>query len=247
MKVLIMGGWGKVGRAVGHIVEQKYGCGASLILDKTAPLPKKQKVDFLHVCIPFSKTFVQDVKRAMKSYPPKYVIVHSTVKVGTTRKLGDNAAHSPIRGQHDELTDSTKRFVKYVGGNTDKTGKQCKTHIESLGLNVALWGKSEETELMKLLCLSRYLNDLSYYETAYNICNRFKVPPERLQEWTSTYNQGYKDGSKGHFSRPELRYPHGVAGGTCVLPVSKMLFEQTNSDWLKRNIETFQPKTCKSK
>lgn len=245
MKVLVMGGCGKVGRAVACLSAQAHGI--PLILDKSCPAPEKQKVDFLHVCIPFSKSFVRAVKGVMKSYPPKYVIVHSTVPVGTTRKLGDSAAHSPIRGQHDELTDSTKRFVKYVGGNTAKTGKKCKEHLESMGLDVSLWDVSEETELMKLLCLSRLLNDLAYYETADGICKRYGVPPERLQEWTATYNDGYKDAKKGYFSRPELTFPNGVAGGTCVLPVSKMLFEQTNNDWLKRNIATFEPEICKSK
>ncbi len=41
------------------------------------------------------------------------------------------------------------------------------------------------------------------------------------------------------YMRPQLYFPNGVAGGHCVMPVSKMLAYQTDNPWLYHNIAIF--------
>lgn len=233
MQTIVMGGKGQVGTAITNILKNHGHKVQVLDLD----VRPKHPAEVLHVAIPYSKDFVWLVKRAIKNYGPKLVIIHSTVPVGTTRRIGSFAAHSPCRGQHDNLEFGLLRFVKYVAGVTKKSAKMAFEHLKASGFPVFQWAKPEDTELMKLLCLSRYLNDLAFYEVAHGICKGMKVSPGLLNHWTDTYNDGYM---YSKFMRPELTFPNGVAGGHCVMPVSKMLAEQTDHPWLRKNVAVFE-------
>lgn len=236
MNVIVMGGLGQVGSALVDILEEHRH--RVHILDKAEEMevPKNGKYDFLHVCIPYGDYFVSQVNRVVRDYDPTYVIVHSTVPVGTTRRIGPFAAHSPVRGQHPNLKDGLLKFTKYVGAHHDKTRAAVVTHLRELRMNVEPWNKAEDTELMKGLCLSRYLNDLAFYETAFKACKKFGVAPIRFVQWTNSYNDGYV-GSK--YMRPELTFPMGRVGGHCVMPVSKMLSNQTGYKFFRKNLDVF--------
>lgn len=237
MNVIVMGGLGQVGSALVDILEEHRH--RVYILDKAEEMTpsKKVKYDFLHVTIPHGDEFISQVRRAVREYDPRHVVIHSTVPVGTTRRIGSYAAHSPVRGQHPSLKSGLLRFTKYVGAHNDKTRDAVVTHLRALGIMTEAWGKPEDTELMKMLCLSRYLHDLSFYEVAYKTCLRFKVAPIRMVQWTNTYNDGYA-GTKHH--RPELTFPMGKVGGHCVLPVSKILAGQTKYDFFRKNLKVFE-------
>jgi hypothetical protein len=231
-----MGGLGQVGSAIVSLLEDKRR--RVYILDSAEEMeaPKNVAYDFLHVCIPYGDDFVRQVKRQVLSYNPRFVVVHSTVPVGTTRSIGSYAAHSPVRGQHPNLKDGILKFTKYVGAHNEKTRSAVVTHLRELGIQAEAWSKAEDTELMKGLCLSRYLNDLAFYETAFKACKKFGVAPIRLVQWTNTYNDGYY-GTK--HQRPELTFPMGKVGGHCVMPVSKMLAGQTGYKFFRKNLDVF--------
>ena len=62
-------------------------------------------VDVLHVCIPYVNTgFIQTVLAYSKQFSPKEIVIHSTVKPGTTldiqKKLEIPVVYSPVRGIH---------------------------------------------------------------------------------------------------------------------------------------------------
>jgi hypothetical protein len=231
-KVMVMGGKGQVGSELVKILKRKYPVKV-LDIDET---PEDLHCNILHVAIPYSENFIMIIKEVVDKSKPDYVIVHSTVPVGTCRAIGPNVVHSPVRGQHSALLSGLKRFVKYVGGQNVECERRAMIHLAKVGFKVELMKSPEETELAKLLCLSRYLNDLAFYEVAFRLCKDFKVDETIVKRWVSTYNKGYK-GSK--YQRPDLDFPMGHVGGTCVLPVSKMLYEQTRDSWLKKNIDLF--------
>jgi hypothetical protein len=235
MKVIVMGGLGQVGSALAGILED-HRCRVYILDKKEDFRPPKGNVEFLHVTVPWHDKFVETVKRVKHEYQPKWIIVHSTVPVGTTRKIGYNAIHSPVRGQHDDLEHGLQRFMKYVAGVTEEGTKAAYTHLKTAGIPAEKWTSPEETELNKLLCLSRYLNDLAFYETAFRISKKFKVSPARMIQWTYSYNDGY---ANSKYTRPEFTFPMGVVGGHCVMPVSKILANQTQDAWLRRNIKLF--------
>src|SRR5687768_9191104 len=123
MPAIVMGGKGQVGSALVEILESKDHDVFILDKDDEVEPPKRLKYDFLHIAIPFHSNFTQNVKNVIRRYNPTYVIVHSTVPVGTTRRLGKNAAHSAVRGQHPNLKHGIMRFTKYVGASNDLTRK----------------------------------------------------------------------------------------------------------------------------
>jgi hypothetical protein len=226
-----MGGMGQVGSALVKILRRKFSVEVLDIGNK----PEKS-CDFLHVSIPYGERFISSVQDAKIEYSPKWVIIHSTVPVGTTRSIGCNTAHSPVRGQHDDLEKSMKEFVKYVGC-PDKISEQAiKGHLKTAGFYVESMESPEASELAKLLCLSRYLNDLAFYEVSEYLCKRYGVSKKLVNDWTRTYNLGYR-GTK--WVRPLLDFPSGKVGGHCVMPVSRMLADQTGDKWLEKNISVF--------
>jgi hypothetical protein len=233
--LIVMGGKGHVGSAVTEVLADA-GFRVS-VLDKGVRPEEVFGDVILHVCIPYSNKFIGAVKAEIKRYSPVLVIVHSTVPVGTTRKLGTMAVHSPVRGQHNDLKSGLRSFTKYVGSQDREHEQKAVKHLVGMGLNVETFITPEETELAKLLCLARYQNDLSYYETAYRICSDFGVSPGIVKRWTASYNVGYADKS---FVRPDLEFPHGKIGGHCVMQVSKMLYDQTKNPWLKKNLDLFK-------
>ncbi len=236
-----MGGCGQIGTAVANILQDHNH--DVYIMDKKDELlepPKNKKYGFMHVCIPYSDYFLDNVRRAIRAYDPTYVIVHSTVPVGTTRRIGAYAAHCPVRGQHPHLEEGIQKFLMYIGAHNEKTRAAVKAHLQGVRIRVETWSKPESTELAKQLCLSRYLNDLAFHETAYKACQKFGVPPIHVLEWTWSYNDGYA-GTK--YVRPELTFPMGKVGGHCVMPVSKMLANQTQYRFFRRNIEVFDEKS----
>ena len=89
-----------------------------------------KEVEILHICLPWMKDFVKIVKKEIKNIRPKLVIIHSTIPVGTTKKIGGMVVHSPIRGVHPHLYKGIKTFVKYIGADNKKAGKIAKKHLE---------------------------------------------------------------------------------------------------------------------
>jgi len=230
---VVMGGLGEVGRALATLLKKKH---KVYILDKHGR-PDAEKVDFLHVAIPYGKDFENWVKIETDFYKPRYTVIHSTVPVGTTRLIGGKIAHSPIRGQHNDKRYGFWKFIKYVGALDKRTQAAVTEHLAGVGLTVSGGWKPEETELAKLLCLSRYLNDLAFMETASRLCKRFRARRDVVTDWTMTYNMGY---AKSKWIRPLLDFPEGRVGGHCVIPVSRMLVEQTENEWLDKNLALFR-------
>lgn len=231
---IVMGGMGKVGHAITQVLAE---AGRPVMSWDKEVVPDVGKCEFLHVAIPYSREFIREVKKGMMRYKPNIVIVHSTVPVGTTRKFGRKAVHSPVRGQHNNLNGAMRDIVKYVGGVVMEKAEKVKSLLALCSVPVEVWKKPEDTELMKLLCLSRFLNDLAFYEEADKICKRFRVDETKMNGWTRDYNVYYK---MLEMSRPVLNFPRGNVGGSCVIPVSKMLQAQTKSSFFRKNIDRFK-------
>ena len=210
----ILGGAGAVGSAIAEALSGHY---SVQILDVKQP-QEPQPCGVLHVALRWSDDFLATVLDCIHATKPSLVIVHSTVPVGTTRRLGENAVHSPVRGQHDLLGPSLYWFVKYVAG---PQAAAAKAHLEEAGLRCDIADtRPETTELAKLLCLSRLLSDLAWYEFASQQCAALGVSRDFLHCWTRSYNSGYGD---ARFTRAELQFPDGAVGGHCVWQGSTLL------------------------
>lgn len=232
MRVIVMGGHGKVGSAIAQVLRPNYEV-EIIDLDKK---PESKNYEVLHVCIPFQGGFVQKVQSAMTEFGTPHVIVHSTVPVGTTKAIGKFVVHSPIQGQHDDLYNSLFRFPKWVGATDTGEASFAVAHLGIAGLRAKVLGTPNDTEAMKLICLARYLHELAFYENVSEMATKLRFKKELISRWTKGFNEGYK-GTK--WARSVLDFPGGKVGGSCVAQNTKILYEETKNQMLKTDLEAF--------
>ena len=96
MQQLVIG-LGEVGTAISNILN----CDGIDAGDANS-----QDYEMLHICFPYSDAFVESVKAYKRIYKSEYVVVHSTVPVGTCDAEG--WVHSPVRGVHPNLEEGIR-------------------------------------------------------------------------------------------------------------------------------------------
>ncbi len=181
-------------------------------------------VEILHICLPWGKNFVKVVKKEIKKIKPKLTIIHSTIPVGTTKKIGGMVVHSPVRGVHPKLYAGIKTFVKYIGADNKKAGRLAKRHLASLGIKTKIIIPSVTTEIGKLLDTSYYALCIAWHGEMKKICDKFGVDFEKaVVDFNRSYNEGYKKLGKPNVVRPVLYPPKGGITGHCVIPNAELL------------------------
>lgn len=190
----------------------------------------------LHICFPYSKDFVRDTIRYISVTYPSLCIIHSSIAVGTTKKILKEeegklyVVHSPVRGQHPVLTESLLYFIKYIGTDSKPAFDAAKKEMSNFKVE---WIKNPDaTELGKLLDTSYYGICISWHREMKRLCKEFKVDYEEVvTRMNKTYNLGYKK-FRPNVIRPVLSPPVGKIGGHCVVQNARMLEKQAKSKFL---------------
>src|SRR3989338_6334328 len=171
-------------------------------------------IDVLHICIPYSNDFVKTVKKAIRTAKPNITIIHSTVAVGTTRKIGGMVVHSPVRGVPPHLFEGIQTFVKFIGADNKIAARRAEHHLKSLGLRTKVFSPSKTTELGKLLDTTYYGLCIAFHGEMQRFCTQHGVPfDDAVTEFNRTYNAGHKKLGMEHVIRPVLRPPNPAIGG----------------------------------
>lgn len=231
-------GYGEVGQAIASLYEK-----APLVCDlerNDFTALKEECLDVLHVCMPYSDTFVDLVAAHIRAYARQaVVIIHATVPPGTTEAVraqaGDNGigvVHSPVRGVHPNLAAGLTTFVKYVGADAPAAGEYAAAHLETLGMATAILYKSRTTELMKLLDTTYYGLCIAFHAYAAALCEEERVNMDMVMKHANlSYNKGYRSLKKPTVVRPVLYPPKdGKIGGHCVVPNALLLKEHYGTD-----------------
>lgn len=223
-KHLVIGA-GEVGQSLYGVLKSHYDV---IIRDKDDVVEGEFKV--LHICYPPFENFVEVTKKYIDEYKPELVIVHSTVPVGTTRKIGGLAVHSPIRGVHPRLEDGIKTFVKYFGG---KKAKEAAKYFSDIGIKIQDFDKPETTELLKILSTTYYGWNIVFAKEAKRICDKLELDFDEVYTTSNKdYNDGYKKLGMEHVIRPVLKNIPGKIGGHCIVSNCELL-----DDWLTEVIK----------
>ncbi len=235
-------GAGEVGKALAQVLSRDYG---TAIRDIEEIDIGDSGVDVLHICFPFSPSFVVEAGHYVNRYNPRLVIVHSTVPVGTTRKLGPNAVHSPVEGLHPNLEKSMLTFRKHFGG---ERADEAARIFEKLGVSTKVYTRPEITEAQKILSTSQYGLSLLVCKELERFCRDKGVDYKAaVLDYTETYNEGYSTLGFDRFRRPVLFPPQGNIGGHCIVqnanliadakyPLLKMLADYNGE--IEQNAET---------
>lgn len=225
MKVVCILGYGEVGKAIESLYE---GTGYIVRVKDIEPDDDIFGADLLHVCIPYSETFIDTVKSAIDAYRPLLTIIHSSVLPGTTSLLQSGLSssyvvHSPVRGVHPRLAESLYVFLKYIGSDTEVGYNLAREHYNTLLIRSERLGDSKTTEIAKLLCTSYYGLCIAWHDMVAGICAEHAVSYDDIGKWNKTYNSGYKEMNMENVTRPVLYPPEGKIGGHCVIPNAELL------------------------
>lgn len=236
-------GYGEVGRALCDVLDDQYQVYA---VDSVYVDPKHgSKIDIgrgpsiMHICIPWSPRFIESVLDYEKLFGPNYVVIHSSVPVGTTYELSRSSRalyfHSPIRGMHPEMEKGIRAHTKYVSYDAAFfAAEQVKEYFEKCGIKVKLMLNTKTSELAKLLELSRYGVYLAFAKEQEDICKKFGVNYEDVvTEYDKTRNFGLKEVGADHLAFPLLTPFSGYVGGHCTVEDMAILLEQNETPILK--------------
>lgn len=148
-RVLILG-LREVGRAIYSIVRSAgyrvygYDPDPSRSINRFEEI--KTPVDVMHVCYPYSSSFIETTVDYVKMFKLSLVLIESTISPGTTdetySKTGVDVTHSPIRDKHPNLEKHIRFWVKWIGPTTPSAAEKAEEHYESLGLRVRITSSS---------------------------------------------------------------------------------------------------------
>jgi len=226
MKSLIIGK-GDIGKALYGILKKEH---ETYIQDKE--MEQEGEFDIIHVCFPYSECFVGDVLNYQDIYRARYVVIHSTVPVGTTREC--QAFHSPIIGQHPFLEKSLLTFRKYLSPKDNKL----KRYFEEAGIKIMCVKKPEETEALKIFLTTCFGISCLEEKMIWNYCLENELSYKAVyREALENYNEGYVKLGYPNLTRPILKHNKGKIGGHCVIPNCRLLKHPLTNFLNKQNKE----------
>ena len=229
----IVAGMGEIGMPIQKLLSKKsntigYDIDKTLMDKQEFKKFENSNTKFLHVCIPFTKSFSANVKKLIKKFDPEIVVIHSTISPSTTSKLQSKTKtpiiYSATRGVHKRMSNDLKRYTKFfaVSEHTPKkefTIKEFKKEMKIHGIKTKQMSTSETLELGKIICDTSYLGWLINYAQLSNvIAGQYNVDYDEM--WTFS-----DEIHKFLGNRPKM-YP-GFIGGHCVIPNLDLIHNET--------------------
>jgi hypothetical protein len=186
----------------------------------------------MHVCFPYSGRFVESVLTYTERFSPRLIVVHSTVKPGTTEKIiHDHVVYSPVRGRHADLWKHILQSVKYYCGTTLEAEAEFE-RIFADDLEVKRFHDIRSLEFAKIASTTYYGWCLVFMRAVREECSRKGYNfDEVYREWNRTYNEMVEE----DFQRPIYEYVQGPIGGHCVMQNLDLLGDDLC--WMKDLLE----------
>lgn len=226
MKTLIVG-YGEIGKSLYSVL---HSTGYDVYHRDVECAMEISDVEVMHICFPYSKHFVKNVKVYKKLYKPKYTVIHSTVPVGTAAKC--DCYYSPVRGVHPHLEESLKTFVKYLAPRSEELRK----YFENANVPVQLHDSRETLETMKLYCTTIYGLNIIAQKEMWNFCKKHGLDFDiAYTESNQSYNDGYDALGCPQYKKYILKNYDGKIGGHCVIPNCELLNTDIAKFVLKQN------------
>lgn len=176
------------------------------------------EIEVLHICIPYSDAFNEQVASYVERVKPRFTVVHSTVPVGTCRQLG--VYHSPVRGVHPHLADSMVAFDTYLAPYSS----ELEGYFEQAGMSIIPAASTDDTEAGKLWSLTAYAWNIMLEKQIHDYCEQHGLDFDVVyRSFTESYNKGFAAMGRGNVARPILSHVDGPIGGHCVIPAAEKL------------------------
>jgi len=235
-------GMGEVGETLFDLlVDRKIDCiGIDLDNSKCKNYSKNEIIknpQYLHVCLPgelikFTDIVIEYIEKIKNI---QAVIIHSTVKPGTTKiiqeKVSPPVLFSPVRGVHRRFLDDIKKYTKFISFDDTDIDLKIKKDLEKRFEKVDWMSTTKTAELAKILVDTTYYGWLiNYAQITKMICEKENVDFDEMWKFADEIHENLGN-------RPKM-FP-GIIGGHCVIP-NLDLIEYENLDIIKRINEMYE-------
>tara|TARA_Y100000310_G_scaffold96575_1_gene94307 strand:- start:72 stop:824 length:753 start_codon:yes stop_codon:yes gene_type:complete len=234
MKKDIVAGIGEIGKPIlkllsKHSIVVGFDLNSDLMDERKFEKYKNLKTSFLHITIPVTAKFINNVLKLYKKFQPECIVIHSTIKPGMTEKLQEKLSipviYSATRGVHKRMAYDLKRYTKFfvISKNAPRSKWASTRYVKSMkrcGIKTKKMSKPETLELAKIVCDTSYLGWLVNYAQLSNIIAiQHRVDYDEMWSYSDEIHEFLGN-------RPKM-YP-GNIGGHCVIPNLDLI----NSDML---------------
>ena len=235
-------GMGEVGETLFDLlVDRKFDCvGIDSDNTKCKKYSENEVIknpEYLHVCLPGELTeFTNIVLNWMdKIKNIQVVIIHSTVKPGTTKIIQEKSSipilFSPVRGVHRRFLNDIKKYTKFISFDGIEINSKIKIDLENRFEKIDWMSTTKTAELAKILVDTTYYGWLiNYAQITKMICEKENVDFDEMWKFADEIHENLGN-------RPKM-FP-GIIGGHCVIP-NLDLIEYENLDMIKKINEMYE-------
>ena len=235
-------GMGEVGETLFNLlVDRKFDCiGIDLDNSKCKNYTENKIIEnpqYLHVCLPGELTGFTDivVNWINKIKNTKVVIIHSTVKPGTTKTIQEKFSmpilFSPVRGVHKRFLNDIKKYTKFISFDGAEIDSKIRIDLEKRFEKIDWMSTTKTAELAKILVDTTYYGWLiNYAQITKMICEKENVDFDEMWKFADEIHENLGN-------RPKM-FP-GIIGGHCVIP-NLNLVKYENLDVIKKINEMYE-------
>jgi len=234
-------GMGEVGETLFHLLEERNidSIGIDVDSSKCKNYSKNDHIknpEYLHVCLPGELSEFMDITLNWinKIEGLEVVLVHSTVKPGTTKKIQEKSKipilFSPVRGVHKRFLDDIKKYTKFISSDKENIDPKIKLDLEKRFKKIDWMSTTKTAELAKILVDTTYYGWLiNYAQITKMICEKEGIDFDEMWKFADEIHENLGN-------RPKM-YP-GIIGGHCVIP-NLNLIEYENMEIIKKINEMY--------
>lgn len=235
-------GMGEVGETLFDLLkERNYDCvGIDADSSKCINYSENDQInnpEYLHVCLPGELTNFEGITIdwIKKIAGLKVVLIHSTVKPGTTKNIQTNSEipilYSPVRGVHRRFLDDIKKYTKFISSDEKQIEPKIKIELEKRFKKIEWMSTTKTAELAKILVDTTYYGWLiNYAQITKMICEKEGVDFDEMWKFADEIHENLGN-------RPKM-FP-GIIGGHCVIP-NLNLVDYNNLDIVKKINELYE-------
>ena len=252
MKKDVVAGIGEIGKPILKLLSKRnitvgFDSNPDLMVERKFERYKNLHTSFLHITIPVTDKFINNVLKLCKKFQPECIVIHSTIKPGTTKKIQGKLSipviYSATRGVHKRMMHDLKRYTKFfaISRNAPRSKWASSRFVKLMkgcGIKTKKMSKPETLELAKIICDTSYLGWLVNYA---QLSNKIAI------EYGINYDEMWSFSDEIHKllgNRPKM-YP-GYIGGHCVIPNLNLINNETLNLINKMN-NSYTKKLKKSK
>ena len=186
---------------------------------------------YLHICLPGElNEFIEITTDCINNFVKlQVVIIHSTVRPGTTKKIQDKfelpILFSPVRGVHTRFLEDMEKYTKFISSDKPEISQKIKLDLEKRFKKIQWMSTSKTAELAKILVDTTYYGWLiNYAQITKIICNEEKIDYDEMWKFADEIHENLNN-------RPKM-YP-GIIGGHCIIP-NLSLLKYDNLNMIKK-------------